>query len=349
MDAHDVIDRLRTVEDPHLDGDIVELGVVRSVNVDSHIHIELALEAKGSAKEASIIDAVKQALEHTNIPLTIDRVQPSGHDPASDVRGSVANVIAVASGKGGVGKTTVSVNLAAGLAASGAAVGLFDADVYGPNAPMMLAGEERPTVSDDGQLIPPEAFGMKVMSMAYLVGEDDPIIWRGPMVHKVLTQLWDDVAWGELDYLVIDLPPGTGDTQLTLLQTIPLTGAVIVTTPQDVALHDATKGLEMFARHETNVLGIVENMAGFRCPDCGSVHEIFDAGGGERLAEVHDLPFLGSIPLDPTIRTGDRPVVLDGEEESATKFQELASLVADNVGIVNRRRLEPSLLGDQAE
>ncbi|MFW6153195.1 MAG: P-loop NTPase, partial [Halobacteriota archaeon] len=186
-------------------------------------------------------------------------------------------------------------------------------------------------------------FGVRVMSMAYLVGEDDPVIWRGPMVHKVITQLWDDVEWGELDYLVVDLPPGTGDTQLTLLQTVPLTGSVIVTSPQDVALHDATKGLEMFGRHETNVLGIVENMAGFRCPECETVHAIFDAGGGERLAEAHELPFLGSIPLDPSIRTGDRPIVLETDRPSGAVFRDVAANVADNVGVVNRRRLEPTL------
>lgn len=343
MDEQDVLDRLRSVEDPHLEGDIIERGVVKAVHVDHELRVDLALEATGSPAEASIVNAVDEALVDLDLPTTVEVVNADAADAASQVLGSVSNVIAVASGKGGVGKTTIAVNLAAGLADRGADVGLFDADVYGPNAPMMVASEEGPKVTEDETLVPPEAFGMKVMSMAFLVGEDDPIIWRGPMVHKVLTQLWEDVAWGELDYLVIDLPPGTGDTQLTLLQTIPLTGAVIVTTPQDVALHDATKGLEMFSRHETNVLGIVENMSGFRCPDCDAVHHIFDEGGGKRLAEAHQLPFLGSIPLDPVIRTGDRPAVLDEGNDSARVFREVVSDVADNVGIINRRRLTPSL------
>jgi ATP-binding protein involved in chromosome partitioning len=181
---------------------------------------------------------------------------------------------------------------------------------------------------------------MQLISMDYLVGKDDPVIWRGPMVHKVLTQLFSDVAWGSLDYLVVDLPPGTGDTQLTLLQSVPVTGAVIVTTPQQVALDDARKGLEMFGRHETAVLGIVENMRGFTCPDCGSTHDIFGSDGGERFAEETEMPYLGSIPLDPAVRTGgeDRtPIVFDEDSASGEAFRTITSRVADNVGIVRRR------------
>jgi len=203
---------------------------------------------------------------------------------------NVKNVIAVASGKGGVGKSTVAVNLAAGLSQLGARVGLFDADVYGPNVPRMVDADEPPMATEDETLVPPEKYGVKLMSMAFLTGEDDPVIWRGPMVHKVITQLTEDVEWGHLDYLVVDLPPGTGDTQLTMLQTMPVTGAVIVTTPQDVALDDARKGLEMFAKHDTVVLGIAENMSTFACPDCGGEHDIFGSGGGEDFAEERNSP-----------------------------------------------------------
>jgi ATP-binding protein involved in chromosome partitioning len=186
---------------------------------------------------------------------------------------------------------------------------------------------------------------MKLMSMAFLVGEDDPVIWRGPMVHKVLTQLVEDVEWGDLDYMVLDLPPGTGDTQLTILQTLPLTGAVIVTTPQDVALDDARKGLRMFGKHDTNVLGVVENMAGFRCPDCGSVHDVFGSGGGRAFADENDLPYLGGIPLDPAIRTGGdtgRPMVLEEDDDTADALRVMTENVANNVGVVHRRRVSRS-------
>jgi ATP-binding protein involved in chromosome partitioning len=251
----------------------------------------------------------------------------------------VQNVIAVASGKGGVGKSTVAVNVAAGLADRGARVGLFDADIYGPNVPRMVDADEHPSATDEETIIPPERFGMKLMSMAFLVGPDDPVIWRGPMVHSVITQLVEDVEWGALDYMVVDLPPGTGDTQLTMLQTVPLTGAVVVTTPEEVAVDDARKGLEMFGRHDTPVLGVAENMGSFVCPDCGSGHAIFGEGGGEAFAADVEMPFLGSIPLDPAIRTGTdggEPIVL-GEGETAEAFRDLTGTVANNVGVLNRR------------
>ena len=252
-----------------------------------------------------------------------------------------SNVVSVASGKGGVGKSTVAVNLAAGLADMGARVGLFDADVYGPNVPRMVDADEPPQATDDEEIIPPEQYGMKLMSMDFLVGEDDPVIWRGPMVHNVLTQLWEDVDWGRLDYMVVDLPPGTGDTQLTLLQSVPVSGAVIVTTPQDVAIDDARKGLKMFGRHDTPVLGIVENMSSFVCPDCGGEHAIFGEGGGQALADEVEMPFLGKIPLDPSIREGGdegRPMVLR-EGETAEALQNFTGQTANMQGIVHRQRV----------
>jgi ATP-binding protein involved in chromosome partitioning len=344
MNADAVRDRLRDVEDPDLGDDIVSLGLVNSIDVDDdEIAVDLALGAPYSPTETAIADDVRDAIgvvdQDVSLSATIEE-SDGGERAESEILPNVENVIAFASGKGGVGKSTMAVNIAAGLSQLGARVGLFDADVYGPNVPRMVDADEPPQATDDETLVPPERYGMKLMSMAFLVGEDDPVIWRGPMVHKVLTQLWEDVAWGHLDYMIVDLPPGTGDTQLTLLQTVPVTGSVIVTTPQEVALDDARKGLEMFAKHDTNVLGIAENMATFRCPDCGSEHPIFGEGGGERFADVHDMPFLGSVPLDSDVRTGGddgAPIVLDDDSETGAAFRTIAENVANNTGIVRRR------------
>ncbi|MEF8852981.1 MAG: Mrp/NBP35 family ATP-binding protein [Haloarculaceae archaeon] len=348
MDEDDVLDRLRAVGDPDLGDDIVSLGLVNSVAIDDdagEVHVSLALGAPYSPAETAMAGEVREALADLDYAIELDAGVDSGLvSEEADVLPGVENVVAVASGKGGVGKSTMAVNLAAGLAQLGARVGLFDADVYGPNVPGMLDADEQPRATPDETLVPPEKYGMKLMSMDFLLGEDDPVIWRGPMVHKVLTQLWEDVEWGALDYLVVDLPPGTGDTQLTLLQTVPVTGAVIVTTPQEVAIDDARKGLEMFGEHETPVLGIVENMAAFRCPDCGSKHAIFGEGGGEAFAADVDMPFLGSVPLDPAVRErgdgtdGGDPIVLDEDSETAEAFREFVRATADNQGIVHRQR-----------
>jgi len=343
MDETDVRERLRGVEDPDLGDDIVSLGLVNDVTVDGDtIHVSLALGAPYSPNETAIANDVRSVLSDVDYAIDLSADIETGVSDDEAILPGVENIIAVASGKGGVGKSTVAVNLAAGLAEMGARVGLFDADVYGPNVPRMVDADERPQATKDEQLVPVEKFGMKLMSMDFLVGEDDPVIWRGPMVHKVLTQLWEDVEWGALDYMVVDLPPGTGDTQLSMLQTVPVSGAVIVTTPQEVAIDDARKGLEMFGKHETPVLGIVENMAGFRCPDCGSEHAIFGEGGGEAFANESDMPFLGSIPLDPRIREGGdggRPTVLDDDSETADALTEFARETANMQGIVHRRGL----------
>ena len=349
MDEDDVRDRLRGVEDPELGDDIVSLGLVNEVSVDGEtVTVDLALGAPYSPTESNIAAAVRETLEEAGLESELSATIPDrdGRSGEEQVLANVKNVIAVASGKGGVGKSTVSVNLAAGLSRLGARVGLFDADIYGPNVPRMVDADEPPQATEDETLVPPEKYGVKLMSMAFLTGKDDPVIWRGPMVHKVITQLTEDVEWGHLDYLIVDLPPGTGDTQLTMLQTMPVTGAVIVTTPQDVALDDARKGLEMFATHETIVLGIAENMSTFACPDCDSQHDIFGSGGGEAFADEHELPFLGSIPLDPAVREGGdggRPTVLEDDSQTGDAFRTITENVANNTGIVHRRSVSQRL------
>ena len=234
----------------------------------------------------------------------------------------VKAIIAVGSGKGGVGKTTLAVNLAIALARKGNKVGLLDADVYGPNVPLMLGSSEAPSVVGDNRILPPERYGMRVISVGFLSPGDKPLVWRGPMLHSIIKQFLGQVEWGELDYLVVDLPPGTGDVVISLVQTVPLTGAVIVTTPSDVSLQDARKAIEMFKQVKVDILGIVENMSYFVCPHCHQEIDIFSKGGGLRTAQQFSIPFLGSIELDPDIRKGGdsgQPIVLEGDQSPHAK------------------------------
>ncbi len=234
----------------------------------------------------------------------------------------VSSIIAVGSGKGGVGKTTLAVNLAVALARSGHKVGLLDADVYGPNVPLMLGSSEPPNIVGDNRILPPERYGMKVISVGFLSPGDKPLVWRGPMLHSIIKQFLGQVEWGVLDYLVVDLPPGTGDVVISLVQTVPLTGAVVVTTPSDVSLQDARKAIEMFKQVKVDILGIVENMSYFVCPHCQHEIDIFSKGGGKRTAEQFGVPFLGSIELDPDIRKGGdsgHPIVMEGEQSPHAK------------------------------
>lgn len=244
----------------------------------------------------------------------------------------VKHVVAISSGKGGVGKSTVAANLACALALSGAKVGLLDADLYGPNIPMMMGSTTGPE-QKDGKILPVENYGVKLISMAFLVPEEAPLVWRGPMVHQYLQAFFRDVLWGELDYLLIDLPPGTGDVQLSLSQMVPLAGAITVTTPQEVALYDVRKGMAMFQKVNVPLLGIIENMSFFVCGHCGERTEIFSHGGGERAAVKVGVPFLGSIPIDPAIRdggdTGHPIVVANPESPQAVAFRDIAKKVSE--------------------
>jgi ATP-binding protein involved in chromosome partitioning len=254
----------------------------------------------------------------------------------------VKQTIAVASGKGGVGKSTVAVNLAAGLALSGAKVGLLDADIYGPSIPAMLGTHQQPVVENE-KLIPIEAHGLKLMSIGFLAGADKAMVWRGPMVSKAIQQMMSDVKWDELDYLVIDLPPGTGDASLTIAQSVPLTGVAVVATPQEIALDIAVKALQMFRTLNVTPLGLIENMSWYVCPSCGHEHHVFGHGGAERAAHRLGVPFLGGIPLEQDIREeADRgaPIVVSRPESAGAKaFREVASQIAAKTSIQSFRRL----------
>ncbi|OGL60043.1 MAG: hypothetical protein A3J27_12905 [Candidatus Tectomicrobia bacterium RIFCSPLOWO2_12_FULL_69_37] len=341
-----ILEALKKVKDPDLGKDLVSLKMVKDVNVcGDAVAFTLELTTPAHPRKEQFMDECRLAVGTLPGVKTVN-VRLTSHVSARPaVQGKMAipgvkNILAVASGKGGVGKSTVAVNLALSLHMDGAKTGILDADIYGPSQPLMLGLQgERPLAADDNKIYPLKAHGVKVMSMGFLVGEDSPVIWRGPMVMKALVQFLGDTLWGELDYLVLDLPPGTGDAQLTIVQQVALAGAVIVTTPQDIALLDARKGLQMFRKTDVPILGIIENMSYYQCPQCGHREDIFDTGGGQRAAARYEVPFLGSVPLDIQIRLGgDRgtPIVA-GEPESsvARAFREAARNVALQVAIHN--------------
>jgi ATP-binding protein involved in chromosome partitioning len=304
-----ILDALRTVQEPELGRDIVTLQMVKSIQIDgSHVAFTIELTTPACPLKDEIEGNARQVLSSlgaTGVDITwgamVRRASPRQNEQLIP---GVKNIVAVASGKGGVGKSTVSVNLAVALAQAGATVGLLDADITGPNIPLMLGVDGQPTASANNKITPLERYGVKTISIQFFVPEGQPIVWRGPLVGGAIQQFLRDVEWGELDYLVIDLPPGTSDAQLTLAQAVPISGAVLVTTPQEVSLADVGKALAMFERMSVPVIGLVENMTAFACPHCGELTEIFGRGGGERFAEAHGLEYLGGIPLDITVRQG---------------------------------------------
>src|SRR5688572_6426658 len=304
-----VLDALRNVQEPELGGVLITRNMIKDLRIDGAdvaFTIELTTPACPLKDEIEADVRTKMApLGVSSIEITwgasVRRASPS--QPQQLVPG-VKNIIAVASGKGGVGKSTVSVNLAVALAQSGASVGLLDADITGPNIPMMLGVEGQPKASPNNKITPLERHGVKTISIQFFVPEGQPIVWRGPLVGGAIQQFLRDVDWGELDYLVIDLPPGTSDAQLTLAQAVPISGALLVTTPQDVALADVTKALAMFRRMSVPVMGIVENMSNFICPHCGEATEIFGRGGGQRFAQRNELEYFGGVPIDVKVRQG---------------------------------------------
>jgi ATP-binding protein involved in chromosome partitioning len=344
----EVLEALKQVVDPDLKKDVVTLGMIKDVHIEGgHVAFRFVLttpacpvkdQLEGQAREAV---AALPGVTAVDVRMESSVPRRGGSEGRKAVEG-VANIIAVTSGKGGVGKSTVAVNLACALAADGARVGLIDCDIYGPNVPIMMGLKGQP-MAEGNRIVPLEAHGIKVISMGVLTEEDTPLVWRGPMLHGVVQQFLHQVKWGELDYLVADLPPGTGDVQLTMVQSVPLTGGVVVTTPQDVALSDARKGIVMFRQVDVAVLGVVENMSYFVCPHCRTRTDIFSHGGGEKTSERYGVPFLGEIPLVTEIREGgDRgePIVLSSPGSVAAKaFREIARVLAARISTVN--------LGDQ--
>ena len=336
-----VLGVLKQVQDPDLRKDIVSLGFIRNLKIDSgKVSFDLNLTTPACPVKDQMRDqaiALVKGLpgvENVEIKMTSE-VRAMPQLDKSSLKG-VRNIVAVGSGKGGVGKSTIAVNIATALALAGARVGLLDGDIYGPTTPIML-GLDSPPKSIGNRMIPQEANGLKFISMGLLVKSDQPLIWRGPMAHKALQQCLFDVEWGELDYLVVDLPPGTGDVHLTLAQAVPLTGSVIVSTPQDVGLRISMKTLRMFQQTRVPILGIVENMSYYICPHCNSRDYIFGHGGGRRAADELGIPFLGEVPLDLAIRTqsdiGKPIVIAQPDAPSARTLREIAEKVAAQVSI----------------
>ncbi|WP_255171557.1 Mrp/NBP35 family ATP-binding protein [Natrononativus amylolyticus] len=335
--------RLTAVDDPLNDDDIVSLGLVNDVTItDDTARISLAFNTPYAPAEMEIGTRIREVVSGMGLEPDLRAHAGREHGFDEEIMPRVRNIIAVSSGKGGVGKTTVAANLAAGLERQGAHVGILDADIHGPNVPRILPIEGEPGVTPEEELVPPRSGGVRVMSMGFLTeNADDPALLRGPMVNNIMTKFLDGVEWGRLDYLIVDLPPGTGDTALDLLQTMPVTGAVIVTTPQQMAVDDTRKGLRMFQKHHTPVLGVVENMSTFHCPSCEDEHDLFGRDGGEDISADYDVPLLGTLPLHPDFGADgtDGPAVKNDDSPIQETIVDLVDGVSDRIGEINRRRV----------
>ena len=339
-----ILNALRTVKDPDLHKDIVTLNFIKDLKIEGgKVSFTIELTTPACPVKDRMEQWAREAVLKVDGVREVDILMSSSVSKGAVAAGKqsidgIKNIIAVGSGKGGVGKTTVTVNLAIALAQTGAAVGLMDADIYGPNVPLMMGIAGRPYAVEN-RIQTLSNYGVRVMSMGFLTSDDTPLIWRGPMLHNVIQQFLRQVDWGQLDYLLIDLPPGTGDVQLSLTQTVPLMGAVIVSTPQDVALQDARKAILMFRQVRVDVLGIVENMSYFQCPKCNERTHIFSHGGGAITAANFGVPFLGEVPLNTSLREGGdtgKPIVAsDPGSPVAIAFKEIAEKVAAQVSIAN--------------
>ena len=348
-----ILNAIKKISDKNFNKNLLTLNSIKNIEQkDDSLTIDISiphLSKESGFDHNQIVDAIKNEFPslkeiHVNIQTRVPTITTHKDPKKEAVLPGVKNTIAVASGKGGVGKSTVAVNLAVALAKDGAKVGLIDADIYGPSIPLMLGVTDKPDIVENNgkaKLVPLEAYGLKMISIGLMVDDNAPLIWRGPMASGALKQFMTDVEWGELDYLVFDMPPGTGDIQLTLAQTIPLTGAVIVTTPQEVSLIDARKALKMFERVNVPVLGLIENMSYFIAPDTNKRYDIFGTGGGERVSKELGITFLGGIPINPAIRIGgDKgiPVVFDiPESDEAGIITEISRNLTEQVNIRNSK------------
>ncbi len=347
-----ILQALSHVQEPELHRDLVSLNMIRDLKVNGgSVQFTVMLTTPAcplrSRIERECREAVLAVPGVKEVAIKFDANVVRDARIGGKMNLPFRNTIAVASGKGGVGKTTCAVNLAIALHRLGATIGLLDADIYGPNVPMMMGVEGHPNVRGQ-RIVPMEAYGLKMMSMGFLLKPDQPVVWRGPMLHSALQQFISDVDWGDLDYLVIDLPPGTGDVQLSLAQLLPLTGAVIVTTPQDVALADVRKGMAAFNQLQVPLLGVIENMSTFVCPHCGGRTDIFSHGGGKRAAEELGLPFLGEVAIDPAIRAGGddgQPIVAVAHHSPQAKaFIDIAGALAAKISVLNMQREAEGLI-----
>jgi ATP-binding protein involved in chromosome partitioning len=353
LDPTAVLDALRVVTDPDLGRDIVSLGFIKGLSIDDagavSFSIELTtpacpvkeqMQAQAHAAVSGVAGVTSVRVEMT-AAVRAASIAEGGRQPVAGVK----NVIAVGAGKGGVGKTTVAVNLAVALTQAGSRVGMIDGDMYGPNVPIMLGLSTELAADEKGRIIPAEKYGVQVVSLGFMTSDDSPVIWRGPMLHGAIQQFFRQVAWDDLDYLIVDMPPGTGDVALSLSQSVPVSGAIVVTTPQQVSLADTRRAVRMYQKLNIRPLGLIENMSHFACPSCGHESDIFGRGGGEALALEMSIPFLGRLPIYEPVRVGGdqgRPIVVtEPQSPVARAFRAVAEQAAAQISIASFTRMIP--------